>query len=203
MNELFKETSEFSFPTQSDIIPFSWSGRSPEPHGWKTWVIFWGLLTATVVTTVVAGGFLFSLSLLLILGTHEFSHYWASRKNHVRASLPYFIPAPPIFITGTFGAFIRIDDPIPNRRVLIEIGSAGPIAGFIVAVPTLIIGLYLSKVELAQGLTGVSYGNSVLLTILSKIILGVNPSSENINIILLNLTLIFNFVIQFSFILIG
>jgi membrane-associated protease RseP (regulator of RpoE activity) len=148
----------------------------------KNWTIFSLLLAGTLVTTYLAGGFLFSISLILILGTHEFGHYWASRKNNVRATLPFFIPAPPIFIAGTFGAFIQIKELIPNRRVLMEIGSAGPIAGFIVAVPTLIVGLFLSEVTPAETVHGLTFGSSILLTVLSKLILGVTPFTEGVNI---------------------
>ena len=184
LTKKFKDIVKSKFPESPTAIKSSCGDNLSGSHGWKTWVIFWILLATTTITTILAGGLFFSLSLLLILGTHEFGHYWASRKNDVPASLPYFMPAPPVFIAGTFGAFIRIDDSIPDRRVLIEIGSAGPIAGFFVAVPTLIIGLHLSEVEPTQGLVGVSYGSSLLLTLLSEIILGVSPSAENINIIL-------------------
>ncbi|VAX31100.1 Zinc metalloprotease [hydrothermal vent metagenome] len=148
----------------------------------KNWIIFSLLLAGTLVTTYLAGGFLFSISLILILGTHEFGHYWASRKNNVRATLPFFIPAPPIFIAGTFGAFIQIKELIPDRRVLMEIGSAGPIAGFIVAVPTLVVGLFLSEVTPAETVHGMTFGSSILLTVLSKLILGVTPFTEGVNI---------------------
>ena len=97
--------------------------------------------------------------------------------------MPFFIPAPPIFIAGTFGAFIQIRELIPNRRVLMEIGSAGPIAGFIVAVPTLVVGLFLSEVTQAEGVVqGLTFGSSILLTVLSKLILGVTPFSDGVNI---------------------
>ncbi len=148
----------------------------------KNWIIFFGLLGATIITTYIAGGFLFSVFLLLILGTHEFGHYWASRRNNVKASLPFFIPAPPIFIAGTFGAFIQIKELIPNRRALMEIGAAGPIAGFIVAVPVLILGLFLSETTAADPIYGISFGSSILLAGLSKLILGVTPLSTEINI---------------------
>ncbi|NIQ03146.1 MAG: site-2 protease family protein, partial [Nitrospinaceae bacterium] len=138
----------------------------------RNWVVFFLLLGGTVFTTVLAGGALFSLSLLLILGTHEFGHYWASRRNHVRATLPYFIPAPPVFIAGTFGAFIQIRDRIPDRRVLMEIGAAGPIAGFVVAVPTLILGLSLSQTTETLPVQGINFGSSILLSFLSEMILG-------------------------------
>ena len=148
----------------------------------KNWWLFSILLTATLGTTYLAGGFLFSLSLLLILGAHEFGHYWASRKNSVQSTLPYFIPAPPMFIAGTFGAFIQIKQRIPNRRVLMEIGAAGPIAGFIVAVPMLALGLYLSRVTPSVAMGGVSFGSSFILNLFSELILGIDPSSPFINI---------------------
>ena len=148
----------------------------------KSWIIFSLLLAGTLYTTYLAGGFLFSIFLVFILGTHEFGHYWASRKNNVKATLPFFIPAPPIFIAGTFGAFIQIKELIPNRRILMEIGAAGPIAGFIVAVPTLILGLFLSETSPAETTHGLTFGSSILLTILSKLILGVTPLSTEVNI---------------------
>jgi len=157
------------------------SAEQPAP-GWRPWLVFCSLLAATLFTTFLAGGVLFAVSLLGILGAHEFGHYWASRRNRVNATLPFFIPAPPIFIAGTFGAFIQIKDPIPNRRVLMEIGAAGPIAGFIVAVPTLIIGLSLSRVAPAGDFSGMTFGSSLLLELFSKIILGVGVSSTEFNI---------------------
>ena len=137
--------------------------NSPVLPAKKNWWLFIILLLATLVTTILAGGPLFSVSLLLILGAHEFGHYWASKKNGVQSTLPYFIPAPPIFIAGTFGAFIQIKQRIPNRRVLIEIGAAGPIAGFVVALPMLIVGLHLSTVSPSIGIGGISFGSSFLL----------------------------------------
>jgi len=85
----------------------------------------------------------FSITLMGILLAHELGHFLVAEKNGVYATLPYFIPAP-TFI-GTFGAVIRIKSPIRSRKVLFDIGIAGPIAGFLVAVPTLFWGLALSK----------------------------------------------------------
>ncbi|QPJ66064.1 MAG: site-2 protease family protein [Candidatus Nitrohelix vancouverensis] len=154
----------------------------PESPGTKQWLVFSALLCATVLTMYLAGGALFAISLLLILGAHEFGHYWAGRRNRVKVSLPYFMPAPPMFIAGTFGAFIQIKDPIPDRDVLMEIGASGPIAGFIVALIALWIGLSLSEVSTVQAIQGISFGGSIILAALSKIILGVTPFSNEVDI---------------------
>ena len=87
-------------------------------------------------------GIPFSAVLMCILLAHEMGHFLFARRNHVYATLPFFLPAPTII--GTFGAFIRIRSPIPNRAVLMDIGVAGPIAGFVVAVPFLFVALLLS-----------------------------------------------------------
>ncbi len=94
---------------------------------------------------LVLQGLWYSASILAILGAHEFGHYFACRLYRVDASLPYFLPMP-IVLTGTFGAFIRIRQPIPDKRALFDIGIAGPIAGFVVAVPVLFLGMYLSNI---------------------------------------------------------
>ena len=127
------------------------------------------LLVATVFTTTLAGalqwvdinqvdwinmisfsylwqGFIFfSIPLLLILGVHEMGHYYASKKHHVDASLPYFIPLPPPFLLGTFGALISTREPIPDRKALLDIGIAGPLCGFLVAIPISLIGFFLMQ----------------------------------------------------------
>ena len=136
----------------------------------------------TVLTTLLAGAIMqgadiltdpisifkgvpFSFTLLLILGTHEFGHYYYSYRHNVEATLPYFIPAPPfIFLIGTFGAFIKIKSAITSRSALIQIGAAGPIAGFIVAIPSLFVGLKLSEVfEKSSGFNGIVLGDSLLM----------------------------------------
>jgi len=81
---------------------------------------------------------------MFILGVHEMGHYLMARRYGMNASLPYFIPAPPPIIFGTFGAFISIRDPMPNRRALFDIGIAGPLSGFVAAIPVVMIGLYLT-----------------------------------------------------------
>src|ERR1043165_7339302 len=95
---------------------------------------------ALAVPALLAQGALFSGSLLAILTAHESGHYIACRRYGVDATLPFFIPAPPLFLAGTFGAFIKIKSPIPTRRALFDTGVAGPLAGFVVAVPIAFLG---------------------------------------------------------------
>ncbi|MEO7540195.1 MAG: site-2 protease family protein [Pyrinomonadaceae bacterium] len=87
-------------------------------------------------------GVSFSLSLLFILTCHEMGHYIACRIYRVDATLPFFLPTPPMIgPAGTFGAFIKILSPMPSRRAVFDIGVAGPIAGFLALVPIALIGL--------------------------------------------------------------
>jgi len=87
-------------------------------------------------------GFEFSISLLFILICHEMGHYVMCRRYHVDATLPFFIPTPPMIgPAGTFGAFIKILSPMPSRKAVFDIGVAGPIAGFIALIPVALIGL--------------------------------------------------------------
>src|SRR6266550_3468012 len=86
-------------------------------------------------------GLLFSASLLAILVAHESGHYLFCRYYGVDATLPFFIPQPPLLIPGTFGAFIRMKSVVPSRRALFDIGLAGPLAGFIVIIPIAFAGV--------------------------------------------------------------
>src|SRR2546426_1353364 len=139
--------------------------KRPEPkfRGTQVNVL---LLLATIGTTWVAGalnwqayagvsfltldsfasGFVsFTVPLLAILGAHEMGHYLMAKRHGVRASLPFFIPSVPIL--GTFGAFISMRDPIPNRKALLEIGLSGPLIGFAIALPITLIGLFLTATD--------------------------------------------------------
>jgi len=91
-------------------------------------------------------GIPFSLTLLTILLAHEMGHYFAARYYGIDASLPYFLPAPSPLPIGTLGAFIRIRSPIYTLRALFDVGIAGPLAGFAMLLPALIIGVAQSKV---------------------------------------------------------
>ena len=123
-------------------------------------------------------GLWFSLSVLAILGAHEWGHYWACRWYGVSASLPFFLPAP-LPLTGTFGAFIRIRSVIPNRRALFDIGASGPFAGFVVAVPLLALGLWLSRlVPMPDQLDGISLGTPLLFRLTEAALWGAVPDDQ-------------------------
>lgn len=103
------------------------------------------IIAAVLEPAVFIQGLLFSIALLTILTAHEMGHYLACRRYGVSATLPFFIPAPPLFLAGTFGAFIKIQSPIPSRRSLFDIGLAGPLAGFVVTIPIAIAGVLTLK----------------------------------------------------------
>ncbi|MBF6571031.1 MAG: site-2 protease family protein [Candidatus Binataceae bacterium] len=133
----------------------------------------------------LASGLSFSIPLMAILLAHELGHYITSRHYGVDASLPYFIPAPfpSFFFTGTFGAMIRMRSVPNSRRIMFDIGAAGPWAGMLIALPATIIGLHysaISPLEVSSG--GLNLGNSLLFLGLSKWILGVDPNAVNINL---------------------
>jgi membrane-associated protease RseP (regulator of RpoE activity) len=158
-------------------------------------VLHIALFLATLLCTLVAGtlqqginpienplllwkGIPFSFTLLLILGAHEFGHYFISRKHHIDVTLPYFIPAPSL--VGTFGAFIKMKSPIMDRRILLDVGAAGPLAGLCVTVPVLLVGLSLSEVKYETVETGFSLGSSMLFYIMNWAIHGSLPDNANI-----------------------
>jgi membrane-associated protease RseP (regulator of RpoE activity) len=126
-------------------------------------------------------GFWYSGTILAILGCHELGHYFACRYYDVDASLPFFLPAP--LLTGTLGAFIRIREPIPSKRMLFDIGIAGPIAGFVVAVPALVIGLLMSTVaRLPSEFSGYSLGEPLLFQGAATLIWGTPPDGYSLNL---------------------
>jgi Zn-dependent protease len=117
-------------------------------------------------------GLPFAVALLGILVAHELGHYFMARRVGVSASLPYFIPMP-LSLFGTMGAIIRTRSPMRDRRQLLAIGAAGPLAGLIVAVPTLIFGLLRSQVQPIPLQEGVLVeGNSLLYLALKYVVFG-------------------------------
>jgi membrane-associated protease RseP (regulator of RpoE activity) len=121
---------------------------------------------------MLAQGVTFSAALLSILTAHEFGHYIACRYYRVDATLPFFIPAPPLVLSGTFGAFIKIRSPLPSRRALFDIGVAGPIAGFLVAIPIMMVSLLtaqpFSPLHLSLGAPMLVFNDSLLTQIFAR-----------------------------------
>jgi membrane-associated protease RseP (regulator of RpoE activity) len=122
-------------------------------------------------------GLPYAVALMLILGCHEFGHYLMARRYNMPATLPYFIPVP--FFLGTFGAFIQLRAPVPNRRALFDVGIAGPLAGLVVALPLLLWGLGQSTVVPMppEGSTLLNFEAldpkaSLMLALLAKLVLG-------------------------------
>ncbi|MDR4485598.1 MAG: site-2 protease family protein [Nitrospirales bacterium] len=127
----------------------------------------------------LVNGIPFAATLLGILVTHEFGHYLLSRIHRVPASFPLFIPGPPHFI-GTFGAVIRMRSALMNRRALFDIGVAGPIAGFVVAVLAFLVGLSLSVVIPRIHTYGLHLGNPLLLQFFTWMMFGPIPPTHEI-----------------------
>lgn len=165
------------------------------PRGWRGWPLNLALLLATVCTTLFVGaimegadplrqpaalvyGIPFSASLLLILGCHELGHYLTARAYGVQVSLPYFVPLP-IPPLGTMGAIIRMRSPIPNRKVLFDVGVAGPLLGLVVALPILVIGLALSPVKPLTGVV-LQEGNSLAYLALKWVVKGTIPPGSDV-----------------------
>ena len=119
-----------TFLTATMAGSWAWEGMFDSDAPWR----------ALVDVSRLAHGVTYAALLLLILGAHEMGHYFACRYYGVPATLPFFIPGPPMLI-GTLGAVIRIRGAIPSRKALFDIAAAGPIAGFLVALPLLIYGV--------------------------------------------------------------
>lgn len=142
----------------ADFLPLLWIWRHPQAIG---------------------NGWSFSVTLLAILLAHEAGHFIWCRKHGIRASLPYVLPAPTL--SGTMGAVIRIRSRISSRRALIEIGIAGPIAGFLVAVPAAILGILLSRPAPVHGSPGlVHFEQPLIITLLHQALTLLVPTLPSI-----------------------
>jgi len=151
----------------------------------RPWLVTTLLFLATTLTTTAVGslysansitghgswiliflsGWIFSVPLMSILLVHEMGHYLAGKRYNLDVTPPFFIPAiPPL---GTFGAFIKIRSPIPDKNVLVAVGASGPIAGAVVAIPILFFGLGLSVVHDGNALSGgLEFGTSIILELI-------------------------------------
>jgi membrane-associated protease RseP (regulator of RpoE activity) len=133
------------------------------------------LFLLTIGSTIFVGGFLYSLAIMTILLAHEMGHYLMTRKYGIPSTLPFFIPFP-MEPFGTFGAIIKMKGVILNKRALFDIGVAGPLCGFVVALPFIMAGILLSKTQVVIG--GDHYrqlGDPLLFTILQSIFVGEIP----------------------------
>ena len=168
--------NDFALPTAPPVV---WQPRPKFQD--RVWLHAL-LLLLTIASTVLIGGWLYSATILAILGCHELGHYVACRYYDVDASLPYFIPMP-ISITGTLGAFIRIREPIPQKHMLFDIGIAGPIAGFLVALPALFVGVQLSHVvRISAEFTGLQLGEPLLFKLVSWMFWGNTPDGYSLEL---------------------
>jgi membrane-associated protease RseP (regulator of RpoE activity) len=135
--------------------------------------------------SLILHGTLYSFGVVAILGAHEFGHYFACRYYGVDASLPYFIPfwlPAALPLPGTLGAVIRIRQPIATKRQFFDIGIAGPLAGFLVLVPVLVIGVSLSSiVTLPANFRGAELGEPMLFHLVSELFHGTPPAGQAIN----------------------
>jgi membrane-associated protease RseP (regulator of RpoE activity) len=188
MSELYpypQEPAPFYRPTIVQRLPQYVPLPPPEPReklSFGRLLLHLILLALTALTTTIMGalflndgtspllsGLLYSISLLMILGTHEMGHYIACRWYGVEATLPFFLPSPlPIF--GTFGAVIKIKSPIPSRRALFDIGIAGPLAGFVFALPVALIGHYFAKPSVGAGEGVITFNDPLLFKFIIKLL---------------------------------
>ena len=159
------------------------------------------LFIITILTTLLAGtfqaggnpfthpsditkGIPFSFTLLAILLVHELGHYFYAKKHNVNVSLPYFIPGPalppPFFSIGTFGAFIKMKSRVKSRNAIFDIGVSGPILSFVGSCIAMAIGLKFSQISYEEIKVGVSFGEPLIIKILSRLVLGVDSDKVTI-----------------------
>lgn len=147
---------DIRLPAGSDLFTFLWR----HPRAW-----FWG--------------FSYSFSLLGILLVHELGHYFACRTHRIEATLPFFVPAPTLI--GTFGAFIRIRSPFTSKMALFDVGLAGPLAGFMAAMPVILIGIGHSRIVARGALqSGMTLGEPLVFKFASWLVLGPVAARQDI-----------------------
>ena len=179
-------------------IPGSLSRPSSNKRVWVPGILFF----MTVVSVLFAGagmtpllpreiwtirglliGWPFALSLLSILGAHELGHYFVARRFGTPVSLPHFIPMP-FSLLGTMGAVINMQGPPRSRRQLLAIAAAGPLAGLFLAVPILVLGLFLSEVQRIPLGPVLIEGDSLLYILLKYLVFGFRLPSGGMDVFL-------------------
>jgi membrane-associated protease RseP (regulator of RpoE activity) len=170
------------------------SSIPPEPQRSRWWlhVLLFGLTMASMQLTAMGGAALpghsaaataayQALSLLGILLVHEAGHYIAARLHGVPASLPFFVPLPFVGF-GTLGAVITMRDRIRSRKALLDIGAAGPLAGMLVALPILFIGLRMSEVTPLGKDLYIQEGQSILYWLMKRLAVGPIPEGSDVQL---------------------
>ncbi len=196
LKQLFARTGAIAFfekEGEGHIVTY---GYAPKTKPVRIWVNII-LLAATVLTTLFVGtlhagknpltsllnllsGIPFSLGIILILGSHELAHYLTARRYGVDATPPYFLPVPHP-MTGTMGAFIKIRSPVPTRSALVRVGAAGPLVGFLVAIPVSVIGLALSKVRpIPPDSQFLNLGSPLIFEFISRLLSRVPPPGSDV-----------------------
>ncbi len=124
-------------------------------------------------------GVSYSFPLLAILLVHEMGHFFACRRHRIAATLPHFIPAPTLI--GTFGAFIKIRSPFTSKKALFDVGLAGPLAGFLAALPVIALGISQSRLVEREGMSGgLTLGEPLVFTLLGRLLLGDIPAQRDL-----------------------
>jgi membrane-associated protease RseP (regulator of RpoE activity) len=199
------------FPHESDtswnsgLLDKDYYPQEPR-NALREWVLSLLLFFSTVITTTFAGlyysignigffdvchrllikpilfleGASFSFPLLLILLAHELGHFFACKYYGMHCTLPFFLPAP-IPFTGTLGAFIKIKSGFRNKKALFDVGIAGPLAGFLFAIPVLLIGISLSKLipKIPASYHVLNFGEPLLFRIIGMLVLDYNPQKQD------------------------
>ena len=177
-----------------DLIPLRPDYQSSIKHRipWMNIILFLATLaTTTLAVPLYQGGdfssrgifeaLQYSIPLMAILLFHESGHYIASKKHKVRVSLPYFIPAPTFL--GTFGAIIKSRSPFFNRAQLLDVGAAGPISGFVIAIIAMVIGLSTSGMTIIEpSSSGMTLGDSLIIRFLIFIFIGDIPEGHQLQL---------------------
>lgn len=178
--EKYNWKTDYSFPSYSQPRQHRFPGRMLRA---KIPYLNAVLFVLTIFSTWITIGFWYSVSIISILFVHEMGHYTMCRRYGVKATLPFFIPFPKLSPFGTLGAVIRMKGIIPNRKALFDIGAAGPIAGFVVTLPVLAIGISLSSVVTANPgpEMSIQLGEPLLFKLLTNFIKG--PLAENQDIL--------------------
>jgi membrane-associated protease RseP (regulator of RpoE activity) len=187
-------------PSRLSPVPVPAPDSQPPSAGPLRWRLNLVLFLLTVLSVFFAGAFMerpvgtvgpwrvylngwkFAVPLLSILVVHEFGHYIAARIHKVDASLPYFLPLPGVSPLGTLGAVIAMRGRIRSRDALLDIGASGPLAGLLVAVPVLVIGLTLSPVSPQTAGGYIQEGQSLLYLALKRLVVGPIPDGHDVHL---------------------